>query len=389
MRLFSSGFTMDWLDRRSDWHHSRCAWPQEQWEKRHCNRRIGLFNHRFCAVYNFLRSMRSLRIDRVKSSQWSQLIPTAKYWWYVRSETVMLSDRFEFEMFPSVSLFGKIIPMYGLCMVLGIILSCSVAFARAKKFKLDINNLIVIAAAAVGGGLICAKILYIAVTFRLSDILSMIANGSFDFILQSGLVYYGGLIGGILTAFLTVKLLKEDVDKVVLSIVPCIPLGHSFGRLGCLFAGCCYGSFPDPSRWSRIEPVPVFRISLHCVKNKKRCFAVADLSLCIFSNQVLLGILPRRFGERDAFRFINISVDMYCNCACLHNLSYNPKNNKKEKNSTYLNLQCIVYTCGCLPFPALCVSCCRFSTESFFRLSVPSNPWFSYLIVIQLDIKKH
>lgn len=154
----------------------------------------------------------------------------------------MLSDRFEFEMFPSVSLFGKIIPMYGLCMVLGIILSCSAAFARAKKFKLDINNLIVIAAAAVGGGLICAKILYIAVTFRLSDILSMIANGSFDFILQSGLVYYGGLIGGILTAFLTVKLLKEDVDKVALSIVPCIPLGHSFGRLGCLFAGCCYGS---------------------------------------------------------------------------------------------------------------------------------------------------
>ena len=47
----------------------------------------------------------------------------------------MLSDRFEFEMFPSVSLFGKIIPMYGLCMVLGIILSCSVAFARAKKFR--------------------------------------------------------------------------------------------------------------------------------------------------------------------------------------------------------------------------------------------------------------
>lgn len=46
-------------------------------KKRHCNRRIGLFNHRFCAVYNFLRS---LRIDRVKSSQWSQLIPTAKYW---------------------------------------------------------------------------------------------------------------------------------------------------------------------------------------------------------------------------------------------------------------------------------------------------------------------
>ena len=31
-------------------------------------------------VYNFLRSLRSLRIDRVKSSQWSQLIPTAKYW---------------------------------------------------------------------------------------------------------------------------------------------------------------------------------------------------------------------------------------------------------------------------------------------------------------------
>ena len=72
----------------------------------------------------------------------------------------MLSDRFEFEMFPSVILFGKIIPMYGLCMVLGIILSCSVAFARAKKFKLDINNLIVIAAAAGGRIDLCENSIY-------------------------------------------------------------------------------------------------------------------------------------------------------------------------------------------------------------------------------------
>ena len=63
----------------------------------------------------------------------------------------MLSDRFEFEMFPSVSLFGKIIPMYGLCMVLGIILSCSAACAGAKKLEREIKRLIVMAVAAVRG----------------------------------------------------------------------------------------------------------------------------------------------------------------------------------------------------------------------------------------------
>lgn len=226
-------------------------------------------------------------------------------------------------------------------------LLCS--FCKSKKFKLDINNLIVIAAAAVGGGLICAKILYIAVTFRLSDILSMIANGSFDFILQSGLVYYGGLIGGILTAFLTVKLLKEDVDKVVLSIVPCIPLGHSFGRLGCLFAGCCYGSeyngflavllningtvvstFPIQAVEAALNLFLFFGLVCIASRIKK---GVLLLPIYLYAYSAIRFCLEFFRGDsvRGCFRLINISVDMYCNCACLHNLSYNPKNNKKEK----------------------------------------------------------
>lgn len=145
-------------------------------------------------------------------------------------------------MFPFFTFLGRIIPSYGLCLVLGIVVSCFLAVIRAKKINMDTNNLIVIAATSVGCGLICAKLLYIAVTFSFVEILNMIKNGSLDFIVQGGLVYYGGLIGGIIAAYITTILLKEDIDKVIITVVPCIPLGHAFGRLGCLLAGCCYGS---------------------------------------------------------------------------------------------------------------------------------------------------
>ena len=32
-----------------------------------------------------------------------------------------------------------------------------------------------------------------------------------------------------------------DIRKVEQCIIPVLPLGHAVGRLGCLFAGCCYG----------------------------------------------------------------------------------------------------------------------------------------------------
>ena len=53
---------------------------------------------------------------------------------------------------------------------------------------------------------------------------------------------------------------------LVNAIVPCIPLGHAIGRVGCLFAGCCYGLPYNGIGAIHLNPVgithPVFPVQL-------------------------------------------------------------------------------------------------------------------------------
>ncbi len=73
-----------------------------------------------------------------------------------------------------------------------------------------------------------------------------------------GITFYGGLIGAIFALFVILKLSKNKTRYSInswfeLLTMPFIAF-HFFGRLGCFFAGCCYGrnadnifalSFPD------------------------------------------------------------------------------------------------------------------------------------------------
>jgi phosphatidylglycerol:prolipoprotein diacylglycerol transferase len=63
-----------------------------------------------------------------------------------------------------------------------------------------------------------------------------------DAFFNTGIVFYGGMLGFI-SAFLIIcwKLEKKiDYGVVDLAVIS-IPLYHFFGRLGCFFAGCCFG----------------------------------------------------------------------------------------------------------------------------------------------------
>ncbi|MSQ96692.1 MAG: hypothetical protein EXR98_19360 [Gemmataceae bacterium] len=63
---------------------------------------------------------------------------------------------------------------------------------------------------------------------------------------DGGLVLYGALFGGILGyfSFHHIMLRKQGVShwKMLDVIAPCVALGIAFGRIGCLFTGCCYGN---------------------------------------------------------------------------------------------------------------------------------------------------
>lgn len=59
--------------------------------------------------------------------------------------------------------------------------------------------------------------------------------------MQGGFVFYGGLIGGVLGILVYSKIFKISFKKLIIILIPTVPIFHAIGRIGCLCAGCCYG----------------------------------------------------------------------------------------------------------------------------------------------------
>ena len=70
---------------------------------------------------------------------------------------------------------------------------------------------------------------------------------SLDF-LRSGGVFYGGLIGAVLTGYFLMKRYKLPWWKTADACAPGIAIGNFFGRQGCFSAGCCWGK-PTTLPW--------------------------------------------------------------------------------------------------------------------------------------------
>lgn len=62
---------------------------------------------------------------------------------------------------------------------------------------------------------------------------------------NGGLVFYGGVIGSMITMVWFLRREKVPIMPVADAIIPSLALGQFFGRAGCFFAGCCWGKPTD------------------------------------------------------------------------------------------------------------------------------------------------
>ncbi len=124
-------------------------------------------------------------------------------------------------------------------MVLGIVLVFILAFRRAKKYGVSIDDMLIIAAFSLLIGLIGASLLYAFASYPISAIIESIFAGKFE--IFGGIVYYGGLIGGIIGSIVGLKVTKVKTQIAEMAIIPFLPIGHAIGRVGCVMAGCCNG----------------------------------------------------------------------------------------------------------------------------------------------------
>ena len=162
-------------------------------------------------------------------------------------------------MYPYISIFGKQTGTYGLCMLAAIVVAVLLAYKKGKPKGLLIEDLLIVGACAVGCALLGGGLLYVFVTYSPAQIWEYILAGDFSFF-TGGIVFYGGLIGGVLGALLGVKLAGCGFAIVERSIVPFIPLGHAIGRIGCVLGGCCHG-FPYDGPLALYYPHSVLGLS--------------------------------------------------------------------------------------------------------------------------------
>ena len=141
-------------------------------------------------------------------------------------------------MHPFIHIGSLSLPMYGLCTMVGTVFALLAVFKLRKKGSpLSEDNLLDALIWAILLGFLCAKVLYFIVeppqmphSWReLWDLIS------------AGLVFYGGLLGGLLGLFLVSRKTKKNMITYTDLMAPCFCLAHAGGRVGCLMAGCCYG----------------------------------------------------------------------------------------------------------------------------------------------------
>ncbi len=156
-------------------------------------------------------------------------------------------------------IFGKEIPAYGLMIVLGALLANAIAAILVKKEKREFDDLLLIEAYCILGGFLGAKLLYLIVSIKDIDWSRFFEPEYFVSIMQGGFVFYGGFIGGLGCAYLASKIHKLDLAFYIKKCIFLIPFIHSFGRIGCFCAGCCYG-IPYHGRCAVVFPEGSFAI---------------------------------------------------------------------------------------------------------------------------------
>lgn len=81
------------------------------------------------------------------------------------------------------------------------------------------------------------------------SVYNYVKSPSLGFRLGGGMTFIGGLIGGVACFLCIYAFMRKRYEErlyQVISLLPCsILIAHAFGRIGCFFAGCCYGKETD------------------------------------------------------------------------------------------------------------------------------------------------
>ncbi len=113
-----------------------------------------------------------------------------------------------------------------------------------KKYSLENDDIFHLFLYGIIGAIIGSKVFFLVSLFpKIMIHYQVILDHPFEFVsfLRNGMVFYGGLLGGMVMIYRYMKKFNIDKNQATALLTPAIPLFHAFGRMGCFFAGCCGG----------------------------------------------------------------------------------------------------------------------------------------------------
>src|SRR2546429_591562 len=134
------------------------------------------------------------------------------------------------ELLPGIS-------SYRVCLLLAFVGGYFVARRGAKRCGIQqrhIDNIaLLLPLFGLAGGRFFSRHFYYPVPLTFWQALKIWEDG--------GLVFYGGMIFGILTAVIYAVARKVPLFALMDAMTPALAMGLAFGRVGCFLAGCCWG----------------------------------------------------------------------------------------------------------------------------------------------------
>ncbi len=213
-------------------------------------------------------------------------------------------------MYPKLLQIGPVsIWSFGVMAALGFIVTSLLLHKELERLKINGNLGTWITVAAILGGILGAKIWWALehLEIFLRDPLYVAFSGS-------GLVWYGGLIVATVSVTSVIFINKQPFLKIADVIGTLIPLGYSFGKLGCFLSGD--GDYGPPSDlpWAMafpkgfvptppgvtVHPTPLYEIALslpvffYLWKNRKKWIGTPGY---LFGMYMILGGTTRFIVE--------------------------------------------------------------------------------------------
>jgi phosphatidylglycerol:prolipoprotein diacylglycerol transferase len=175
-------------------------------------------------------------------------------------------------MFPDLLTIGPVtLHTYGLFLLLGALAGLMVAWRMREREGIDAQQILEMALLMILAGLIGSRALYVVMH------MSQFLNRPLDMfkIWQGGLVFTGGIIFVFFIIALYARLRRLSFSKLGDLWAPAFAIGQGIGRIGCFFAGCCYG-LPTDLKWGVVFTHPHCLAPLHVSLHPTQLYSAAS-----------------------------------------------------------------------------------------------------------------